>query len=227
MKIETILICSCLFAMSACASITSPLINAAGKDDTTEVQALISKGSVIDERDNSGMTPLMNVANSGHQDIVRLLVEKGSDVNAYDKTGWTPLMWASYKEHLSIVKFLIEKGANIKAKDIYSGTSLIHAAAYNQADVVSLLIDYGADTTIKNSYYNTALRQDLYDRNTEAVAVIRKKTRATERVESLTMDEALRLPSRYNPPSDAYSIPSGSEKDHQIAIEDCNILVVS
>jgi hypothetical protein len=65
----------------------------------------------------------------------------------------------------------------------------------------------------------------MYYRNQELVALIRTYSIEIEAVESLSFDEALRVPSRYMPEKGMFAVPEGKERSYDIAVDDCNILV--
>ena len=47
--------------------------------------------SVVNAKDNRGVTPLHKAAYGGSKDVAELLIAKGADVNARDNRGVTPL----------------------------------------------------------------------------------------------------------------------------------------
>ena len=50
-------------------------------------ELLLSKGSDINGRDNSGKTPLHLSSQNGAREIVELLLSKGADINSKDSEG--------------------------------------------------------------------------------------------------------------------------------------------
>jgi ankyrin repeat protein len=69
------------------------LLDAAGKGNTQQVQALLDQKVPIETKDPfTGHTPLIAAALSGNAELVSLLIEKKANVNAADKDGDTALM---------------------------------------------------------------------------------------------------------------------------------------
>lgn len=65
---------------------------AAQYGDLDRVKKLVSQGTCIDVRDNSGYTALHYAARAGHLDVCKFLLSNGADINAVTKSGnATPL----------------------------------------------------------------------------------------------------------------------------------------
>ncbi len=97
-----------------------------------------------------------------------------------------------------------------------------------ETSVTNELLDKGFDlsTTDKNGHtaFWTAMEYQLV----EMVALLRKKGVKERFRDGSTngFDETLRQPAFYTPPCDDYDIPEGQEYNYQLAIGDCNHLVV-
>eukprot|EP00009_Paramoeba_aestuarina_P000894 CAMPEP_0201515002 /NCGR_PEP_ID=MMETSP0161_2-20130828/6688_1 /ASSEMBLY_ACC=CAM_ASM_000251 /TAXON_ID=180227 /ORGANISM="Neoparamoeba aestuarina, Strain SoJaBio B1-5/56/2" /LENGTH=259 /DNA_ID=CAMNT_0047911703 /DNA_START=61 /DNA_END=841 /DNA_ORIENTATION=+ len=83
-----------------------------------ELHSLIQKNpSIIDEKDDNGMTPLHTAADSEQLECVKLLVESGAPINLQDDSGQTPLYIAALCDFEEIALFLLEKGADPSIPD--------------------------------------------------------------------------------------------------------------
>jgi ankyrin repeat protein len=98
-----------------------PLHTAAGFDDVpaAALEALISGGCDINERDEDGQTPLKNAVDSHHYGKVRVLLRHDNiEVDPVDSQRWTPLHDACRLGFLDIVRLLCDTGhANIEARN--------------------------------------------------------------------------------------------------------------
>jgi ankyrin repeat protein len=119
-KVAAVAIClSFLFAVA------SPELTAADFSELPrfgsiqEVQAAISHGQSVDQRDSRGRTPLMWAAESNPSpDVIAALCEAGADSSARDVFGLNPLMHAARSNlNPSIVTALLEAGADLNAKN--------------------------------------------------------------------------------------------------------------
>ena len=215
---------NCLWCTS-----TTPLIKASTKGDSSSVKKLISEGANINEPDSAGATALHFATSYGHIDIVKLLIERGADIDKKDGKGYTPLFLAVCGEQASMVQLLINKGAYVNTQNGEGMTPLHYAAIHltpkTSKNIIKILLDNGADASIKDKYGSTPLK---YARtyNLENLVLIRAKYDGNDDETSLSVYEALRVPSRINPPKGDYLIPPGKEKAYANAVADCNDLVV-
>ncbi len=115
------------------------------------VELFMKEGSTImDTKDNNGMTALSLAAEAGHIEVVETLLqtletdglfkmlssdvfqklqasvkkdieEKTVDINSKDYYGFTPLLWATYNNHPEVIKALIDNDASKKFSNILSG----------------------------------------------------------------------------------------------------------
>jgi|SRR5271157_6101415 len=106
-----VLIMPALFCSVVYADQGAALIQAAGKNDLTQVQNLLEQGTDVNAKDDDGVTALTGTSFEGHFDVAKLLVEKGADVNIKRKDGDTALMAGSAKDHTKIVELLKAHGA--------------------------------------------------------------------------------------------------------------------
>lgn len=211
-----------------------PLHSAASKGNAPQVQAMIKSGAPIEGRDSAGFTPLMSAASYGNLGTVRALVEMGADINIQDSTGMTSLLYAVSSCQPDMVTLLVDRGARTDVKAEY-GLTAIHYVVFGCSEspekalaIMSILLEKGCDISTVDSKGHTAYWTAMEYMYTDMIALLRRKG-VTERFQGGSaggFDEALRSPSFFTPPSGAYFIPEGQENKYQLAIEDCNHIVV-
>ncbi|XP_026472596.1 protein phosphatase 1 regulatory subunit 16A [Ctenocephalides felis] len=91
------------------------LLEAAARNDVSEVRRLLQKGVTPDATNEDGLTALHQCCIDDNEEMLRLLLEYGADVNAQDSERWTPLHAAATCAHLHLVRYLIARGANLLA----------------------------------------------------------------------------------------------------------------
>ncbi|MBR0079832.1 MAG: ankyrin repeat domain-containing protein [Synergistaceae bacterium] len=138
----------------------SALHQAAFRNNSEMIKALLDAGAKVDIRNALGETPLMNAVKSAKKEIddVKLLINSGADVNARAKRDVTVLMVAAsdnwgmnYTPNPEIVKLLLDAGADAKAKDI-DGKSVTDYARENKklTKQARQMIEQAAGTSKKN-----------------------------------------------------------------------------
>jgi ankyrin repeat protein len=117
------------------------LIEAARRDDTSELERLLAEEPDVNGRDATGRTALVEAIDGGRRAAVYLLLNNGADVNA-GTTGYyptTPLRAAIERGDVAIVRRLIRAGADLRV-----GSPLCRAAQLGNLKLVDLLLDKGA-----------------------------------------------------------------------------------
>lgn len=111
---------------------TSPLIGAVGFGDSVVLQALLTGGANVPEKDSDGMTPLDWAVVAHHPEAVKTLLAAGADVNAVDHFGYTPLLYAATIDFgdSETATALLKAGADPNIKDKKGKTALAHAQDY-------------------------------------------------------------------------------------------------
>jgi len=132
----------------------TPLLCAAGKDNTLCTIALIDAGADVQAKDSQGRTPLMFSSLLHNIQAVNALIKAGANVNAEDKKGLTVLMCATTP---LCVNTLVTAGAHVNATNPKGVTALMTAAITGNGDCVQALLDNGADPNIKTPAGRTAL----------------------------------------------------------------------
>ncbi len=113
-----------IFTASAHAQ-TKTFLNAVKLGGPLEVQAAISNGADVNERDTTGATPLMWACYLQYFEVVDILLKAGADVNAQDSNGFTALMWAAMNYEIpDKIIALLDAGADTRLKDKQGKTAL-------------------------------------------------------------------------------------------------------
>ena len=149
------------------------LHQAVRRGDLAAVQALLAKGTEVDERDN-GETPLIVAAHTRYEDIVQVLLDAGSTVNAENPHGGTALMAAASRGNPDIVQSLLAAGANVNRKGPQGRTALILAAMRGQTSVAQILLANGADPHVETERGQTALSLATRNSDTEIIRLLRE-----------------------------------------------------
>lgn len=97
----------------------TPLMHAAARGESGNVELLIAMGADINVKDTQGMTPLHKAAGSatGGAAKVELLVLAKADIRAVDRQGMTPLHVAASNERVETIPKLMQLGASQFAKN--------------------------------------------------------------------------------------------------------------
>ncbi len=212
------------------------LISKGADKDMEEIVSttnILDEGKNINEPDRSGMTPLMHAVRSQNMAEIKTLIKNGANINIKDKSGYTALYYGACHNNYDIIKYLVDNGADVNAQD-RSGLTVLHHIAiwkYDSLEIVDYLLSHNADTTIKEHNGWTVLEYSLYYKNVDMVASIRKKTNweqdALPSTFGDTFDEILRSPSYYKPEKGMFDVPADKEHAYEIAVVDCNHIVVS
>lgn len=115
------------------------LLDAARKDNTTQVARLLASGADVNERDRQHATPLHWLAFHGREAMVKALIDAGARVDATLTNGSTPLHLAAYKGHTAVARILLDSGANTSARNRDGITPLDWARRHRHQATVDLL----------------------------------------------------------------------------------------
>jgi hypothetical protein len=101
-------------------------LHAAAKEGNVKaIGRLLSSGTKVDAKDQSGATPLFMASLYGRADAAKLLIKKGADIKvARGGDGSTALLVAAFFCHTDTVKLLLKSGADINAVNKRSDTPL-------------------------------------------------------------------------------------------------------
>jgi ankyrin repeat protein len=94
----------------------TPLMRACYYGYLHVVKYLLSKGALLEERNNRNENPLYIASFRGYEDIVKILIEHGANVNSEDNDGDTPLTVACYENKAIIIPLLLDNHAIVNQK---------------------------------------------------------------------------------------------------------------
>ena len=137
------------------------LHDAAARNDTAAVAALIAGGADVDAGDYRGITPLHMAAAGNALESAKLLVARGGEVEPPRKEGApTPLLAAVQCTAAEIARFLIGQGAVLTVED-EAGAALPSLAEENGLhDVVLHLVEQGEPLGAEYDEPGALLRAD-------------------------------------------------------------------
>lgn len=145
---------ACLYFPAAHAGLYDDLMNAAYRDDTQTVAALIDRGMDVNSVDPAGNTLLHIAARNGNVQLLEFLLKNRANPLVRNRVGDTALMLAAYNDKQEAAKFLIAKGADVNN----SGWTPLHYAVFaEKPEMVHLLLDKGAKPDLKAPNEQTAL----------------------------------------------------------------------
>ena len=96
--------------------------------DLTWVQYMLSRGAVVDARDQQGLTALADAAQLDWAEGATQLIEVGAKIDLADDRGETPLILATQARSVAVVHLLLQNGADAHATDSVAGMSAIDYA---------------------------------------------------------------------------------------------------
>lgn len=132
----------------------TPLMLACNYVRENVIDYLLSKGALVNLRDEDGKTALMlnclyYRANLG---IVTTLIERGARINDRANNGKTALMYATSWEGKIVASYLISHGAKTNVKSKRGETLLMCACQGGDLELAKSLVIDGADINAKGGY---------------------------------------------------------------------------
>ncbi len=137
------------------------------------IHLLDADETLINVRDEDGLTPLHLAAQHGHLKLARFLIDHGASVDARDLMGATPLHRAIYEGHTHVVRLLLDRGANVHARD-NEGNAPLDAAInpISKGETVNLLLSRGADVNTRNNMHLTPLHEAAFTRRVDLMELL-------------------------------------------------------
>ena len=127
------------------------LAEAAMREDSAAVRALIQQKADVNAVLPDGTTALHWAVNADDLDTVSLLIQAGANVKAKDRYGFTPLYYASTNGSAAVIRKLLDAGADPNAADAGGETALMTAMRSGNIDAVKALLQHGADVKAKDA----------------------------------------------------------------------------
>jgi ankyrin repeat protein len=188
----------CIFPISCCASFwdtlfgenpiedTESIFEAIEKERLGNVERLLARGVLLEERNSEGLTPLLYAIQrlswyfhkENIEKIILTLIEQGAFLESTDSQGNTPLLrcCAEYnKAFLPLVKILLERGADLEARNQQGETPLFRAAMNGRTDVLKILLERGANLEARNQRGETPLFKAAMNGRTDVLKVLIEK----------------------------------------------------
>lgn len=126
------------------------LLVAAARGSVTHIEALLSKGVLIDIRDEEGNTPLMLAVINGHKDAIALLLQHGANIDLTNHKGRTALILSALNDMSEASLLLIKGGANVDRCDKHGMTAFMAAHRNDSDEIQSLLKAAHANLCLEN-----------------------------------------------------------------------------
>ncbi len=145
MKKVTILF-AILFAGVASARVSSPVLDAAKRQDVEALKSQLRAGGDANAAEGDGFTALHWAAKLGSEEIARVLIAAGADVKATTRLGnHMPLHVAAAAGETGVAEALLAGGAPIAAPTSTGAQPIHYAAASGVGATVRMLAASGAD----------------------------------------------------------------------------------
>ncbi|MCA9212745.1 MAG: ankyrin repeat domain-containing protein [Planctomycetales bacterium] len=161
------IVVACSSALSN--ELSSALVTAAEKGETSEVNRLLANGADANDSHPDGMTALHWSVYHDDLESVRQLISAKVKVDAANRYGVQPLSIACKNGNAEIVELLANSGADANATLRGGETALMTAARSGRVQCVKSLIAHGADVNAKDRKGQTAFMWAAADGNIEVV----------------------------------------------------------
>jgi uncharacterized protein len=149
------------------------LVDAARKQDTKAVRALLSKKPDVNARSNDGSTALLWSAHWDDSDSAEALLAAGADPNLANDFKMTPLSQACTNGDTALVRSLLRSGANANLAIATGETPLMTCAKTGTTDAVRLLVEFGAKIDASEpSQGQTALMWAIAEKHPDVVQAL-------------------------------------------------------
>jgi ankyrin repeat protein len=149
------------------------LLEAAKRQDTMTVRALLKQNVDVNTRQADGATALHWATHWNDMEMARALIGADADVNAANDFGVTPLSLACSNRSAALVEMLLQAGADPNSSHLTGETVLMKCAWAGNATSVRALLDAGAVVNARESTYGqTALMWAVYQHHPEVVRLL-------------------------------------------------------
>ena len=127
--------------------------------DLDKVRSLLeSDPSLLESKNDEGLTPLICACRARQVKIANFLLTKGANVNVTTNFyRFTPLHYACFSDPsqdsvVTLTQHLIEQGSDVNVQGYNGMTPLHRAAQLNNLKIVKLLLEHGANPNIYDTY---------------------------------------------------------------------------
>jgi ankyrin repeat protein len=152
----------------------SEVADAAMRDDTSAVRALIEKKADVNAPQIDGTTALHWAVQANDQALTEMLIAAGARVSTANQSGVMAIQLAAMNGNAAILERLIQAGADPNAPLSQTGdTALMMAARTGKLDAVKVLLDHGAKGNTKETWGGTtALMWAVSERHPEVARLL-------------------------------------------------------
>ena len=174
MRSTSISVVALVFAgVVAAAASDQPLVQAARRNDTAQVRALLRQRIDPNVKEGDGATALHWAAYHGNAAIADQLIAAGARVDAANDLSITPLAIAAENGHAAIVERLLARGANPNTASETGITPLMRASRVGSLAAVRALLAKGAQVNgVERDRQQTALMWAVSQRHPEIVKAL-------------------------------------------------------
>ncbi len=167
--------------------------------DIEAVRDLISKGALVNAKEDDRSTPLFVAVDTGNLEMVEMLLNAGASINLRDSDKKTPLMEIGWTASPELVEMLVRHRAKLNLSDNDGNTAIILAATRANIETLRALVDAGADVTLANKAGQTALMNAVGTDNIDTVKLfilagsdVNAKNKEGETVWDLTYNDEIK-----------------------------------
>jgi uncharacterized protein len=139
-------------AFGASPPVDASLADAAQRQDSDAVRALLDQHADVNATLSDGSTALLWAAHWDDAGMVDLLLHAGAKVGAANRYGVSPLLEACVNGDAAIIEKLLQAGADPDTTQPEGETALMTASRTGNADAVQVLLNHGAHVNAKEKW---------------------------------------------------------------------------
>src|SRR5665213_3393252 len=160
LKILTALL---LLAIAGAAFAQSPIVDAASKGNTAEIERLLKHHADVNAQQVDGATALQWAAYRGDARLVELLLKAGAKPGLANHDGATPLWLAAARGDAAVIQALLKGGADANEQLPLGRRPLMLAARSGSVDAVHALLEHGAEVNASETERGTTALMQAAD----------------------------------------------------------------
>ena len=175
-----------------------------GGDKAAVERLLERERTLVDSRDEKGLSPLLVALYYGENDIATAILARGPQLTVFEAAaagdaarvreivgrdrvqasaiapdGFSPLGLAAFFKRREVVRYLLEAGADLRLASRQGGFTPLHSAVATEAgavdiEIVRMLLDKGADPNAKGQSGSTPLHTVGYTGDRASLELLMK-----------------------------------------------------